>query len=387
MGLIIAYFHHRKGFPPLINYAFYPILGDKIHGPIGKLINILTIIAILSGLVTSLGLGAKQIGAGLEYSWGIPNTSLNTIFLICFLTVLFTMSAYKGLDKGIKRLSNINSALTLFIMAVIFILGPSMYILQIFVGTTGDYLQNIVGMSLRMEPFLPENTWLSNWTIFYWGWAVSFATFVGIFVARISKGRTIREFIIGAVIVPSLTIMIWYSVFGGSALHFIHNLGEIALADRVMEDVTTAFFYFLQYFPYSSFLIVLTLISIIIFFVTAADSTVFVLGMLSEETSDPSKKSKFLWGLVIAAIAIALLLSGGLSPLQSVSVAAGLPFTLIMLFMCVSFIKSLREESGLTDGKQRVALDHVNEESIPTPAKKIRVKKARKQIKDVTKAT
>lgn len=363
VGLIIAYFHHRKGFPPLINYTFYPLLGDKVHGPIGKLINMLTIVAILSGLVTSLGLGAKQISSGLYYTWGISDNALNTILLIGLLTVLFTMSAYFGLEKGIKRLANVNTFLTLFIMFVISLLGPTKEILQVIVGITGDYLQNIVGMSLRTEPFMPENNaWLSNWTIFYWGWAVSFATFVGIFVARISKGRTIREFVFGAILIPTITTVTWYGVFGGSALHFIHNLGEIDLANKVMEDVTTAFFYFLQYFPYSEFLIILTLISIVIFFVTSADSTVFVLGMLSEESSDPTRKTKLLWGIVIAFIAIALLLSDGLSPLQSVSVAAGLPFTVIMLFMCISFIKSLREEVRAIDNEKIAELNEALQE-------------------------
>ncbi|WP_408008372.1 BCCT family transporter [Pseudalkalibacillus sp. A8] len=347
VGLIIAYFHHRKKYPPLINYAFRPLLGDRVNGPIGKLINILTIFAIISGLTTSLGMGAKQMSAGLNYVWDIPNTSVSQILLISILTIMFVTSASIGLDRGIKNLSNFNIILAVVIMVVIFIMGPTKEILQIFVAGTGEYLQNIVGMSLRMEPFLPENTWLSSWTIFYWGWAVSFATFVGLFVARISKGRTIKEFIIGAMLVPTLATIVWYSVFGGSALHFIQNLGETELANQVMDDVTTAFFYFLQYFPFASILIVLTIVSLIIFFVTSADSTVFVLGMLSEETSDPTTKSKVLWGLVIAGVAIALLLSGGLSPLQTVSVAAGLPFTVVMLFMCVSFFKSLRQEVRL----------------------------------------
>lgn len=345
VGLIIAYFHHRKNYPPLVNYAFYPLLGERVNGPIGKLINILTIFAILSGLTTSLGLGAKQLGAGLDYVWGIPSSNLTQIMMIAILTVLFITSACLGLDRGIKRLSNVNIIIALAIMIFVFVIGPTQQILQIFVASTGDYFQNIIGMSLRMEPFLPEaNAWLSGWTVFYWGWAVSFATFVGLFVARISKGRTIKEFIIGAMLVPTFATMIWYAVFGGSALHFIQNLGDVELANRVMEDVTTAFFYFLQNFPLSSVLIVATIVSLIIFFVTSADSTVFVLGMMSEENSDPSTKTKVAWGLVIAALAIALLLTGGLSPLQSVSVAAGLPFTVILLFMCYSFYKSLQAE-------------------------------------------
>jgi glycine betaine transporter len=275
---------------------------------------------------------------------------------------MFITSACYGLERGIKNLSNFNIVLGLCIMAFVFTFGPTKQILQIFVASTGDYLQNIVGMSLRMEPFLPENTWLSSWTVFYWGWAVSFATFVGLFVARISKGRTIKEFIIGSMLVPSFATMIWYSVFGGSALHFIQNLGDIELANKVMEDVTTAFFYFLQYFPFSSILIVLTILSLVIFFVTSADSTVFVLGMLSEETSDPTNKSKVLWGVVIAALAIALLLSGGLSPLQSVSVAAGLPFTVIMLFMCASLIKSIKQEEA-SQREQKMAAEKPDTDS------------------------
>lgn len=362
VGLVIAYFHHRKNYPPLVNYAFYPLLGKKVNGPIGKFINVLTIFAILSGLTTSLGLGAKQMSSGLNFVWGIDSSILSQIIMIAILTVMFITSACYGLERGIKNLSNFNIVLALCIMAFVFTFGPTKQILQIFVASTGDYLQNIVGMSLRMEPFLPENTWLSSWTVFYWGWAVSFATFVGLFVARISKGRTIKEFIIGSMLVPSFATMIWYSVFGGSALHFIQNLGDIGLANKVMEDVTTAFFYFLQYFPFSSVLIVLTILSLVIFFVTSADSTVFVLGMLSEETSDPTNKSKVLWGLVIAALAIALLLSGGLSPLQSVSVAAGLPFTVIMLFMCASLIKSIKQEEA-SQREQKIAAEKPDTDS------------------------
>lgn len=345
VGLIMAYFQYRKNYPPLISYAFYPILGEKVKGPIGNLINVITIFAIISGLTTSLGLGAMQMASGLYFVWGIDNGKLTQVLLIIFLTVLFLISACAGIARGIKRLSNINIIIALSIMIFVFVFGPTLHILNTFVASTGHYLQNIVGMSLRMEPFVDDGGWLTNWSIFYWGWAVSFATFVGLFVARISKGRTIKEFIFGAVMVPTLATMLWYSTFGGTALHFIQNLGMTELGTYVTEDVSTALFYFLQNFPFSIFLIFVTVVSLIIFFVTSADSTVYVLGMLSESTIEPTNKIKILWGLVISGVAIALLLSGGLRPLQTASVVAGLPFTIIMLGMCFSFIKSIREEN------------------------------------------
>ncbi|MFD1708909.1 BCCT family transporter [Siminovitchia sediminis] len=352
IGLMITYFQFRKNYPPLISYTLYPLLGEKIHGPIGKIVNILTIFAILSGVTTSMGLGVRQVASGLDFVWGIDNTSFSQSILFVIITIGFVMSACYGLDRGIKRLSNINVVIGFIILALIFILGPTQKILQILVASGGDYLQNLVGMSLRMEPFSTDNTWLSNWTIFYWGWIISFATFVGIFIARISKGRTIKEFVMGTMFVPAFTSITWFSVFGGSALHFIHNLGRSELANNVMEDVTTAFFLFLQYFPFSSMLMALSIISILIFMVTSADSTVFVLGMMSEESNNPTNRTKILWGIVIAAIAITLIYSGGLTPLQSVSVAAGLPFTVVVLVMIVSFMKSLKQETAFLSEKK-----------------------------------
>lgn len=344
IGLMMAYFQYRKGTPPLINHTLKPLLGEKAFGPIGKVVNMIAIFAIISGITTSLGLGVKQMGAGFEYAWGISNTPINQIFLILFLTALFILSASTGIERGIKWLSNINIVLALSIMLLIFILGPTRNIFEIFVSTTGGYIKNFIDMSFHLEPFLNDYTWQAGWDFFYWGWAISFGVFVGIFIARISKGRTIREFIFGAVLIPSLATMIWYSTLGGSALFNILNLGNNELANRILEDMDTALFYFLELFPFSPLLIGMTLVSLIIFFVTSADSTVYVLGMYSEETMAPTNKSKILWGIVIAGVAISLLLSGGLIPLQTVSAVAGLPFSIVILAMCVSFFKSLREE-------------------------------------------
>ena len=344
VGLIMAYFQYRKEAPPLINHTLQPLLGERAFGPIGKFINILAIFACISGITTSLGLGASQMGSGFEYVLGIPNTPVNQIILILVLSVMFIISASTGVKRGIKWLSNINIVIALFIMVLIFILGPTKRLLELFVTTTGDYIQNFIGMSFHLEPFLTDYTWQAAWDFFYWGWAISFGVFVGLFFARISKGRTIKEFIIGAMLIPTLSTMIWYTTMGGTALYNIVTLGNHELANRILENMTTALFYFLELFPASSFIISLTFISLIIFFVTSADSTVYVLGMYSEETMVPSNRSKILWGVVIAGVAIALLLTGGLTPLQTVSAVAGLPFSVVVVLMCVAFFKALRDE-------------------------------------------
>lgn len=345
IGLIMAYFQYRKNTPPLVNHTLQPLLGDKAFGSIGKVVNIIAIFAVISGISTSLGLGVRQIGAGFDYVYGINNSTTNQIILILVLTAMFIASAYSGIQRGIKWLSNINIVLALTIMFFVFFSGPTRNILEVFVKSTGGYLQNFIEMSFHLEPFLNDYTWQASQDFFYWGWAISFGVFVGLFIARISKGRTIREFIFGAVIIPTIATFIWYSTFGGSALYNIVNLGNVELLNRILENMDTALFYFLQLFPLSPVLIVMTFISLIIFFVTSADSTVYVLGMYSEETTEPSNKSKIIWGSVIAGVAIALSLSGGLTPLQTVSAVAGLPFSIVVLLMCWSFFKSLRKES------------------------------------------
>lgn len=211
-------------------------------------------------------------------------------------------------------------------------------------------------MSFHLEPFLNDYSWQAGWDFFYWGWAISFGVFVGLFFARISKGRTIREFILGAMIVPTIATMIWYGTFGGTALYNIINLGNTELSNRILENMDTALFYFLELFPASPILILMTFISLIIFFVTSADSTVYVLGMYSEESTNPSNRSKILWAMVIAGVAIALHLTGGLTPLQTVSAAAGLPFSIVILAMTISFFKSLRRET--------MVVDHVSKEEV-----------------------
>lgn len=357
IGLIMAYFQYRKNTSPLINNTLQPLIGDRAYGPIGKFINILAIFAIISGITTSLGLGVSQMGAGFEYVWGIENNNTNQVILILILTIMFVTSASTGLRRGIQWLSNINIAIALMIMFYIFFFGPTRNILEIFVTTTGDYINQFIPMSFHLEPFLNDYSWQAGWDFFYWGWAISFGVFVGLFFARISKGRTIREFIIGAMVVPTIATTLWYSTIGGSALYNIINLGNSELANRILENMNTALFYFLELFPASPILIIMTFISLIIFFVTSADSTVYVLGMYTEDSMEPSNRIKILWGIVIAGVAIALLFTGGLTPLQTVSAAAGLPFSIVIIAMCISFIKALRAEGVVTMEGQKAKIE------------------------------
>nr|WP_285853700.1 BCCT family transporter [Oceanobacillus luteolus] len=283
----------------------------------------------------------------MHYPWW------KNIILILILTLIFTLSASSGIERGIKWLSNTNIVIALTILVAVFILGPSVKIVEILFTSTGDYLSNFLAMSFHLEPFLDDYSWQAGWDFFYWGWAISFGVFVGLFFARISKGRTIREFVLGEV---TIATMIWYGTFGGTALYNIINLGDSELVNRILENMNTALFYFLELFPASPILILMTFISLIIFFVTSADSTVYVLGMYSEESTDPSTRSKILWAMVIAGVAIALHLTGGLTPLQTVSAAAGLPVSIVIVVMAISFFKSLR--------KEKLVSGHVREEEL-----------------------
>ncbi|WP_259455837.1 BCCT family transporter [Bacillus sp. PK3_68] len=280
IGLSLAFFQYRKKLPGLISSAFYPILGDKIHGPIGKTIDVLAIIATVFGIATSLGLGALQITTGLDFLFHYPNNLVSQIIVICFLTALFTGSAFIGIDRGMKVLSNINILLAIFIMAVLIVLGPTGQILKTFANTTGMYIDQLVPLSLRINPF-SENTWTSEWTLFYWGWWIAWAPFVGSFIAKVSKGRTIKEFILGVLIIPTLGTFVWFSAFGGSSLNLVHKLGNQALADAVNSDVSLALFVFFENFPFALFLSIIALILIVTFFITSADSATFVLSIFS----------------------------------------------------------------------------------------------------------
>jgi glycine betaine transporter len=344
IGLALAFFQYNKKLPASISSAFYPLLGDKIYGPIGKTIDILAVFATVFGIATSLGFGALQITGGLHALLDVPNTLTVQIIVITIATILFLISITTGLEKGIQYLSNAAMLLSFLIMLLVLVLGPTFVIFNLFFNSMGNYLNDFIQMSLRSAPF-SKGEWIGNWTLFYWAWWIAWAPFVGMFIARVSKGRTIKEFIVGVLVVPTLGTCFWVAIFGGTALDLVQNLGNHELAKKIVDNVSLSIFYLFDYLPFSSLLSVIGFAVVITYYITVADTSTFVLGMLSEQGNlNPSNKIKITWGVIQSLVAVVLLAAGGLTVLQTVSIATALPFAIIMVFMCWSLMKGLRSE-------------------------------------------
>ncbi|CAM3346412.1 MULTISPECIES: BCCT family transporter [Brevibacillus] len=352
IALSLAYFQFRRGSKGLISSTFAPLLGERIHGPIGKAIDILAVIATVFGVATSLGLGTLQINGGLSHLFGLASNTTVQIAIIAIITVIYLLSSTTGLDRGIKILSNTNLIVALALLLLTLILGPTSFLFDTFTSTLGSYLNNLISMSLRLTPFTQGN-WVANWTLFYWAWWIAWAPFVGMFIARVSKGRTIKEFVICVMLVPSLLSFIWFSVFGGTALH-LEIFDQAPIGEAVQNDISTALFLALEQLPWGTILAIVALVLIFTFFITSADSATFVLGMLSADgTLDPSTRVKITWGILQSTIAVVLLLSGGLEGLQTASIVAALPFAVIMVLMCFSLMRALREEERSAKKRRR----------------------------------
>ncbi|MFX4306745.1 BCCT family transporter [Exiguobacterium sp. A1_3_1] len=317
-------------------------------------------VATAFGVATSLGLGAQQISGGLNFlTSSIPNSFLTQMIIIVVVSVLYMMSAASGLDKGIVRLSNANIVLAVLLMIGVLFLGPFSFIMDLFVQTTGAYLQNLPVMSFRASAFNPdERGWINDWTIFYWAWWISWSPFVGTFIARVSKGRTIREFVIGIMLVPTIFGLLWFSVFGGSAIwnELFQNVDLISTVND--KGVETGMFALFETFGgLGTFLSIVAVFLITTFFITSADSATYVLGMLSSGGSlMPSLRIKLAWGIIQSSIAAVLLYAGGLSALQAAAVLAAFPFIFVVGMMVIALFKDLSEEPDaqkeVTDLKQ-----------------------------------
>lgn len=342
-GLALAYFQSRKGLPFLISSSFEPLLGDRIHGPIGKTIDILAVFATIFGVATSLGLGAGQIVGGLNNIWGIENNTLVTSIVIAVITVIFTVATVSGLHKAMQMVANFKVWLSVAFMVFLFIFGGTVFILNIFTNTTGGYFGNLIQQSLWME----NESFIQGWTVFYWAWWIAWAPFVGQFVARVSKGRSIREFLLSVMLLPAGFGFIWLSIYGGAAFN-LDAISGGAIQAAVGADYTTGLFATLQQLPLYALTGPLAIILILACFVGAADSATYVLAMLTSNGSmNPSKNSRTAWGIAQGAVTIILIIAGGstiLSILQTVSIVAAFPFMFVMLFMCYSIIKALRTE-------------------------------------------
>ncbi|MED3726194.1 BCCT family transporter [Priestia filamentosa] len=345
VALALAYFKFRHGKPGLISATLSPILGKKAEGPIGKIIDIIAIFATVVGVATTLGLGAIQINGGLSFLTGISKSFGTQVIIIVIVTILFMISAWSGLSKGIKILSNANLGLATLLLLVVLFAGPTVYILNMFVDTLGSYIQNLPRMSFRLSPLNEENRgWIDSWTIYYWAWWIAWSPFVGLFIARVSKGRSIREFVFGVLFVPAIVSMLWFAVFGTSAID-VQQKGLATLQNLPTENVL---FGTLQQFPLGTIAIIVGLCLIGTFFITSADSATFVLGMQSTNGSlNPSGNVKLTWGFLQAAVALVLLYSGGetaLTNLQNMLILAAFPFSIIMILMTASLIKALGKD-------------------------------------------
>lgn len=342
VALSLAYFTFRKGENMLISTTLKPILGKRMDGTVGKIVDIIAIIATVTGIATTLGFGAVQINGGLSFLYDIPISFATQFIIIIIVSVLFILSALSGLGKGIKILSNFNMILAFLLFLLVFIFGHSLFVLNLFTDTLGTYLQNLVRMSFRIAPLNSEDRqWIDNWTIFYWAWWIAWSPFVGIFIARISKGRTIREFVTYVLFIPSVIGFLWFTVFGGNAIGIEHQ-GISKISAFATEE---SLFALLEQYPLSVFLSLIAILLIAVFFITSADSGTFVLGMLSlEGAQNPSNRIKVIWGIILTTISLVLLYSGGLQALQNTMMIAALPFSLIMILMTASLLKELHKE-------------------------------------------
>jgi len=352
VALVLAYFKFHNDAPGLISATLIPLFGKKLMaGPLGKLIDTLAVFATIIGVASTLGFGSAQINEGLSFLFGTPNTFAFQMLILAVTTVLFIGSAWSGIGRGIKYLSNINMILAFVLLLLLLIVGPTLYIFNSFTDTIGRYLTNFFSMSFNLEPVNEEQrTWVNGWTVFYWAWWISWAPFVGIFIARISRGRTIKEFMLGVLLVPSLVCFIFFAVFGVSAL----NLEQNGIAKISEYSIETATFGVLQYYPLGTLLSLITLVVIAIFFITSADSATFVLGMQTTGGMlNPPNLVKITWGIIQSSVAAIVIYTGGTQGLQNALIIAALPFSVVILLMGVSFLKAAAQDPLIKSSKKQ----------------------------------
>ncbi|MEP7763227.1 BCCT family transporter [Sanguibacter sp. 26GB23] len=366
VGLAIGYGTFRRGRRQLFSSVLWPVLGNKSEGKVGRIIDMLAIFATLFGSAASLGIGATQIGAGIEFSgWADDLGTPLLIGIIAVLTVAFVASAVSGIARGIQWLSNTNMVLALVLAVFVFVVGPTLFILNLIPTTIGSYLGDMTDMASRTSATGGEevSAWLSSWTIFYWAWWISWTPFVGMFIARISRGRTIREFVTGVLLAPTLVALVWFSILGGSAIRQQQTSGDMTIDGAV--DSNSALFQLLSNFPLASISTVLVIALIAIFFVTGADSASIVMGTLSQRGAiEPRTRVVVVWGVLMGAVAAIMLAIGGggaeaLTGLQNLTVVASLPFVLVMLLITFALWKDLRTDPLIV--RREVAIDMVRD--------------------------
>ena len=354
IALALAYFGFRYKLPLALRSCFYPLLKERINGKLGDLIDIMALLATLFGIITTLGFGASQLGAGLhQLGWISENSFSLQMVVIAVVMSLATFSAISGVGKGVKILSELNLTLAFCLLIFVLVAGPTLYLLSAFSDNIGTYLSNLVQLSFKTYVYEQEHTgWFSGWTILYWAWWCSWAPFVGLFIARISKGRTIREFIFGVLVVPSMFGILWFTVFGNTAIWL--NDGEAAgMLGQMISSPETLLFKFLDYLPLSGVTGLVSLVVISLFFITSADSGIYVLNNIAsrDKSLAAPRWQAVMWGILMSVVAIVLMQSGGLANLQAMTLLVALPFAMLMLLMCFSLWKGLNADKKYFDTK------------------------------------
>lgn len=348
-GLAMAYSIYRKGRISLVSQLFYPLLGDRVNGPIGKTIDVLAVFSTLFGTTTSLGLGALQVNNGLNSLWNIPVNNVVQVLIIAVVTTVFTFSAVTGVSKGIKYLSQASAGLSVLLFVFILVVGPAVFVANLFIESLGMWASDFFRMSLQGTAF-GGLEWMQWWTYFMMAWWVSWGAFVGVFLARISRGRTVREFIAGVLLVPSLVFFTWFTVFGGTAINVDMFRGG-NIAEQTSADINSAFFATLEYFPLSGVTSVVAIFLVVMFFISGADANTYVLSMLTSGGSlTPRRSVLILWGVLTGVTAIVLMLGGGLSALQNTVIVTSAPFLVIIAGLAISFWKELNDDRLRTFG-------------------------------------
>jgi choline/glycine/proline betaine transport protein len=344
VGLSLAYFAYRHDLPLTLRSALYPIVGDRIYGPIGHTVDTVAVLGTMFGVATSLGLGVMQVNAGLSYLLGIPSATWVQLLLIGSITGMATISVVLGLDAGIRRLSELNLGLGLLLVLFLFAAGPTVFLMDAFVQNLGGYLQNIVSMTFRTYAF-EGGDWQSSWTLFYWAWWIAWSPFVGMFIARISRGRTIREFILGVLLVPTMVTFLWLTIFGDTAIQMVLNGGGEAVVEATNDSIPTALFALLAEFPLAGLSSAIATFVVVTFFVTSSDSGSLVIDIItSGGEHDPPVAQRIFWAVTEGSVAAVLLVAGGLNALQTAAITMALPFTAVLLVICYGLAKGLRRE-------------------------------------------
>ena len=356
IGLSLAYFTYNRKMPLTIRSAFYPLLGDRIYGWIGNLIDVVAVVATLFGLATTMGFGVGQINAGFTQVFGIPDNLFIQYLIILGITAIATLSVVSGVNKGIKFLSEMNVNVAVIIFILVLVLGPTAFIMKSYVQNIGSYLYHFIDLATWSGAY-GTSSWHNNVTLMYWGWWASWSPFVGTFIARISRGRTIREFILGVLFLPALVTFLWFSAFGGTTMLGLMQ-GDFSLANAVNDNISTALYVFFEKFPFAIVLKILGMILICSFIITSADSGALVVdGITSGGDRKTPAIQRIIWASLAGLIAAALLTGGGLGTLQAAVTISGLPFAILLLLMCISLHMGIKEDLQLTEQRSKVKYD------------------------------